>query len=290
MALLYLRRCFHLHFIKMHGLGNDFIMLYDMELALASHPDLPQLARRLCARRTGIGADGLMLVRPSDTCDVRMTLYNSDGSMAEMCGNGIRCFAKYAYDNGICKKDELSVETLAGPMLIRLTVENGKAVKAAVNMGVPRFDRPSIPMTGEGDCLEQSLTVLGETFTYSSVLLGVPHTVVFVDDVDAIDIERFGPVIENLPEYPHRTNVNFAQVIDANTVKVRTWERGCGATLACGTGSSSVAACCAASGRTGRSVRILLALGDLDILWAEDGSVIMTGPAEYSFSGEADIF
>ncbi len=279
-----------LSFTKMHGLGNDFIVINDMQLS----PGLdiaPEQARALCHRRTGIGADGVILVRPSDACTLRMTLFNSDGSEAEMCGNGIRCFAKYAYDTKLISADTLSVETPAGVMRIKLTVQNGLATAAAVDMGVPCLKRADIPMTGDpdADCLEQRMTVDGREYVYSSILLGVPHTVVYVDDIAHTDIARIGPIIEHLPQYPRLTNVNFAQVLDDRTALVRTWERGCGATLACGTGSSSVAVCCAAAGRTGRQVEIRLALGSLYIDWRQDGHVIMTGPAAYSFTGETEI-
>ncbi|MEG1810511.1 MAG: diaminopimelate epimerase [Clostridia bacterium] len=273
---------------KMHGLGNDFLILEDLDGSLERHISGKEAAR-LCARRTGIGADGVILVQHSAVCDIRMIIFNSDGSAAQMCGNGIRCFAKYVYDSGIISHKRFSVETLAGAMHIALSTKDGKADSVTVDMGEAHFERSDIPMIGSGDCLMQSMCVQDREFTYSSVLLGVTHTVVLVGDVCSIDIEKYGPLIENLPIFPCRTNVNFTQVIDKNTLRVRTWERGCGATLACGTGSSSAAVCCAAAGLTSRSVRVELELGTLDIVWAEDNRVSMTGPAEFVFMGELTI-
>ena len=271
-----------MHFTKLHGLGNDFVTFDNRNGAIAEEKK-NALAARLCHRRTGIGGDGMILVENSETCDTRMRIFNSDGSEAEMCGNGVRCFAKYVYDNGIVKKERFSVETLAGPMIADLTVENGLCTHVRVNMGKPFFNRAEIPVVGEGECQLQTLKALDRTFTFSTILLGVPHTVVFVDDVLGFDWQKYGAEIERMP------NVNFAQVLDENNVLVRTFERGCGPTLACGTGSSSVAVCCARAGKTGRRVTIHLELGTLTIEWAESGEVFMTGPAALAFSGEVAI-
>ncbi len=273
-------------FTKAHGLGNDFVITDDREEKLQG---LSALAKRLCHRRTGIGADGLILVRESQTCDTRMVIFNSDGSEAEMCGNGVRCFAKYVYDKGIVKTDSFSVETLAGPMVIDLTVENGLAAAARVDMGVPEFRRECIPMTGQGECRLEKLTALDREFTYSTILLGVPHTVVFVEEMPSYeDLCRYGAFIETMPLFPRKTNVNFTRVMDRETVEVRTWERGCGATYACGTGSSSAAVCAHLAGFTGKHVKVCLELGALDILYGENGHVFMTGPAAFAFEGEVD--
>ena len=268
-------------FTKMHGLGNDFILVEDPNADIHGGSGL---AKKLCDRRTGIGADGLILVRKSDRADVRMSIFNSDGSEAEMCGNGIRCFGRYAFDRGLVPKDGFSVDTLAG--IMRIEIASADPFLCTVNMGKPVFDRPDIPMTGSGVCKLEKLEALGREFTYSTILLGVPHTVVFVDGVSFADAEKYGPVIERLPMFINRTNVNFAHVADDHTVEVITWERGCGVTLACGTGSSSVAVCCADAGFTKRRCTIKLPIGDLQIDWAPDGHVYMTGPAEYTFCGE----
>lgn len=212
------------------------------------------MARKLCHRRTGIGADGLVFVRKSETCDVRMQIFNSDGSEAEMCGNGVRCFAKYVYDKGIFKHERMSVETLAGPMIIDLTVKDGVAVAAKVDMGVPETRREFIPVAGTGECQLEKLAAVDKEFTFSTILLGVPHTVVFMDHLPtAEEVYKYGSVIEPMTSlFPRKTNVNFTHVLDDHTIEVRTYERGCGPTLACGTGSSSAAVCCAMAGYTGK--------------------------------------
>lgn len=274
-----------MRFTKAHGLGNDFVVFDDRGEALSG---LNELSKKLCDRRTGVGGDGMILVRGSEIADTRMVIFNSDGSEAEMCGNGIRCFAKYVYDKGIVPLNRFSVETLAGIMDVSLTVENGAAKTVTVGMGKPEFARQNIPVTGTGDCLLQKIRVLDREFTFSTILLGVPHTVVFVEDLDATDILKYGPIIETHPLFPRKTNVNFTQVLDQKTIRVRTWERGCGATLACGTGSSSAAVCSAVAGFTGKTVEVQLALGSLSIEWANDGTVFMRGPAQFVFEGELD--
>jgi len=275
-----------MRFTKMHGLGNDFIVLDDRQKALS---DLNNVSKTLCDRRTGIGADGMILVQDSASYETQMRIFNSDGSKAEMCGNGIRCFAKYVYDTGIVQKEVFSVETLAGTMEISLAAQNGKVQTVTVNMGKPELKRERIPVTGTGTCLNQQLTALGRVFTFSTILLGVPHTVVFTESINEEDVLRYGPIIETLPLFPKKTNVNFTQVFDHENIMVRTWERGCGMTLACGTGTSSAAVCCALSGFTGRKVNAHLALGTLLIDWARDDDVYMTGPAKTVYEGEIDL-
>ena len=271
---------------KMHGLGNDFIVFFDegtVEL------DVTDMAQRLCDRHTGIGADGLVIVMPSEVADVRMRIINSDGSEAEMCGNGIRCFAKYAYDRKIITKDIFTVETLAGIMTPEIIAEDGVAKLVKVNMGKPTFTASAIPMAVEAEkVIDYTIDVDGTSYVVSSVLLGVPHTEVFVDDVKTVPLTVLGPKIEKHPLFPKGTNVNFVQVVNENTVKVRTWERGAGATLACGTGSCSSAVMAHEKGLTGRSVDVELYLGTLHIDYDEDGTVYMTGPAEEVFSLELE--
>lgn len=271
---------------KMHGLGNDFIVFFDegtIEL------DVTDMAQRLCDRHTGIGADGLVIVMPSEVADVRMRIINSDGSEAEMCGNGIRCFAKYAYDRKIITKDIFTVETLAGIMTPEIIAEDGVAKLVKVNMGKPTFTASAIPMAVEAEkVIDYTIDVDGTSYVVSSVLLGVPHTEVFVDDVKTVPLTVLGPKIEKHPLFPKGTNVNFVQVVNENTVKVRTWERGAGATLACGTGSCSSAVMAHEKGLTGRSVDVQLYLGTLHIDYDEDGTVYMTGPAEEVFSLELE--
>lgn len=272
-------------FVKMHGLGNDFVFIEDKT---GQDKDYTALARAMCNRHTGIGADGLIVIVDSRVADVRMRIINSDGSEAEMCGNGIRCFAKYVYDSGIIEKKRFTVETPAGIMEPEITVgADNKAKLITLNMGRPSFNRSEIPMEGaDGRVLNEDLCVDGENWKITSLLMGVPHTVTYVDDVDTVDIEKIGPLFEKHEAFPKHTNINFAQQMDDRTVKVRTWERGAGATLACGTGSCSVAVASFLNGRTGREVDIQLPLGTLHIEYREeDGNVYMTGPAAVSFTG-----
>ncbi len=275
-------------FVKAHGLGNDFVIA-DGRNGAYTDTDLCALARRVCHRRTGVGADGLIFVRESSTEDIRMQLFNSDGSEAEMCGNGIRCFAKYVFDKGIIRNEKFVIETLAGPQRIELAVKDGKTASVRVNMGSPFREKRDIPMTGEGECRLEKINALGREFTFSAILLGVPHAAVFVDEIpENEELCRYGRAIETAPVFPRRANVNFTRVIDPENIEVRTWERGCGATYACGTGSSSAAVCSAIAGKTGRHVFVHLALGTLEILWADDGNVYMTGPAEFAFEGDME--
>lgn len=275
-----------MRFVKAHGLGNDFIIVDDRQDEYTK--DLPDLARKLCHRRTGVGADGLMFVRQSGDCDAYMQLFNSDGSVAPMCGNGIRCFAKYVYDLGIVKKESFTVDTIAGVQRIELRTQDGRALAARVNLGKPERKKPLIPMLGEGECVLEKLNAGGKVATFSAIFLGNPHAVVFVEELPAHEeLCRVGREIERAPIFPKGANVNFTRVIDKENIEVRTFERGCGATWACGTGSSSAAVCSAIAGFTGRSVTVHLMLGMLDILWDADGSVYMTGPAEFAFEGEA---
>lgn len=272
-------------FVKMHGLGNDFVFIEDKT---GQDKDFTALARAMCNRHTGIGADGLIVIVDSRVADVRMRIINSDGSEAEMCGNGIRCFAKYVYDNGIIEKKRFTVETPAGIMEPEITVgADNKAELITINMGRPSFNRSEIPMEGaEGRVMNEDLCVNGANWKITSLLMGVPHTVTYVDDVDTVDIEKIGPLFEKHEAFPKHTNINFAQQMDDRTVKVRTWERGAGATLACGTGSCSVAVASFLNGRTGREVDIQLPLGTLHIEYREeDDNVYMTGPAAVSFTG-----
>lgn len=270
-------------FTKMHGLGNDFLVID----ARGMHGvDFNALAPQLCDRHTGVGADGLLLVQNSDTADVCMRIVNSDGSEAEMCGNGIRCFAKYVYEQGVVKKTAFSVETLAGVMRPALLIEDGAVTGVRVDMGRPFLNCEEIPVEGTGRCIDRELTVNGQALRFTSVLVGVPHTMIFVNDLTKADIAGLGSAVERAPVFPRRTNVNFVEVVDDHTVRSRTWERGCGRTLACGTGACSTAVACALTGRTGRSVDVQIELGTLHIDWAANDHVYMTGPAEVAFTGE----
>ncbi|MEZ4483635.1 MAG: diaminopimelate epimerase [Syntrophotaleaceae bacterium] len=275
-------------FAKMHGAGNDYVYVNCFEETIN---DPAALARQVSNRNFGIGSDGLILIMPSEVADVCMRMFNSDGSESEMCGNGIRCVAKYAYDHGLVTKKEISAETGAGILTLQLfTNEAGKVDRVRVNMGQPRLTRGQIPMTGSPDqqVINQELKVLDRTFHITCVSMGNPHCVIFVDNVDEFPLEKYGPVIENHDLFPNRTNVEFVEVVSHQEVKQRTWERGAGETLACGTGASAVAVAGALTERTERTILNHLLGGDLELEWTEEGSVFMTGPAVQVFEGTFD--
>ena len=220
-------------FWKMHGLGNDYVVI-DNRDAKINDREASELALRLCKRRFSIGADGVLFVSKSTVADAKMRIFNADGSEAEMCGNGIRCFAKYCYENDITrKKSEVIVETLAGKKRTWLTVENGLVQSVMVDMGLPELERSKIPMVGQGKFINENLQVDGDTYEATCLSVGNPHCVIFVDAVDDFPVELAGSKIENHQLFPKRTNVDFAQVLSENEIKVRVWERGCGETLAC---------------------------------------------------------
>ncbi|HEY3371797.1 MAG TPA: diaminopimelate epimerase [Prolixibacteraceae bacterium] len=276
-----------MQFQKMHGLGNDFIFLNNIDLLKY---DLHTLAIRLCNRNTGIGADGIVLILPSKKADIRMRIINADGSEANMCGNAIRCFAKLVYEAGMISTDSFTIETFAGIIIPELITDNGNVMAVRVNMGQPRLTRADIPMLGKktGKVINEPLKIGKADFQITSLLMGVPHTMVFVDDLDQIDTVVIGRQIEKNNVFPKGTNVNFVQVINDREIKVRTWERGAGSTLACGTGSCASAVASALTGKTGKQVTVHLALGDLLIEWIGE-NVFMTGPATKAFSGEIEF-
>ncbi len=278
---------FFMRFTKMHGLGNDFIFIENPD---NQEMDYSSLAIRWCHRQLGIGADGIVAVLPSEVADLRMRIVNADGSEANMCGNAIRCFARYAYERGLVKSEKSRIETFAGIIVPEVIIRNGKVDSVRVNMGKPNTARQFIPMMGtEKEAVQVPVQVLGQQFFLTSLLMGVPHSIVFVDDVNSFELEKFGPMIEKHPLFPKGTNVNFVEVVNNERIKLRTWERGAGATLACGTGSCASAVASAINELTGRHVFVELKYGQLEIEWAEDGTVFMTGPAEESFSGEFDF-
>lgn len=274
-------------FTKMHGLGNDFIFFENPDNTDINYS---ALAIKLCHRQLSIGADGIIAVLPSTIADLRMRIINADGSEANMCGNAIRCFAKYAFERDLVKKTVFSIETFAGIIIPEVEITDGKVSRVKVNMGKPATERKTIPMLGdEPEAIQVPVEVYGETVLLTSLLMGVPHTMVFVDDVNETDLLRIGPAIEKHPLFPRKTNVNFVQVLDRNHIKVRTWERGAGATLACGTGSCAAGVASMINQFTNRKVTVELYHGALEIEWTEDGTVYMTGPAEESFSGEIEL-
>lgn len=271
-------------FTKMHGLGNDFIFFENLD---NKEMDYSALAIKMCHRQLGIGADGIIAVLPSEIADLRMRIINADGSEANMCGNAIRCFAKYAYERGLAKTTTFRIETFAGIIIPEVIITDRKVTAVRVNMGKPGTERQMIPMLGdEKEAIRVPVQVGDKEFQLTSLLMGVPHTMIFVDDLTGIELEKVGRSIEKHELYPQGTNVNFVEVVSSNHIKLRTWERGAGATLACGTGSCASAVASVLNNHTGRKVAVELQYGQLDIEWAEDGTVFMTGPAEESFSGE----
>ena len=272
-----------MQFWKMHGLGNDFIVIDNRDGQICD-ADSAGLARRLCERHISIGADGLLLLSNSAVSDMQMRIFNADGSEAEMCGNGVRCFAKYCYENGILKKKQLAVETLAGVKHVWLIVENDTVIAVKVDMGTPEWDRSKIPMQGQGTCINQDLRVDEETYKVTCLSMGNPHCVIFVENVDEFPVEYVGPIIENHEAFPKRTNVEFTQVSGKNELKVRVWERGCGETMACGTGACASALVANHLGKVSGKVKVHLRGGNLLLDVGE--RVFMTGPAEKVFEGK----
>jgi diaminopimelate epimerase len=282
-------------FVKMHGLGNDFILIDCINKSLGDSSFLSYLAKKLCNRNFGIGADGLILILPSSKADLRMRIFNYDGSEAQMCGNGIRCFAKYAYENKLVSKNEFTVETLAGiitPELIFQDLKDKKVLGVKVDMGTPKLRRREIPMTGEDTptVVNEILKINSEqTFKITCVSMGNPHCIVFVDDVQSIQVDEIGPKIENHPFFPEKTNAEFIQIINNKELNFRVWERGVGETLACGTGACAALVAAVLNKKTDQEATIHLPGGDLDIRWADDKHIYMTGPAELVFKGEMNI-
>ena len=276
-------------FVKMQGLGNDFILIDCLSKPLSDSSFLSNLAKKLCNRNFGIGADGLMLILPSSKADLRMRIFNYDGSEAQMCGNGIRCFAKYAYENKLVSKNRFTVETLAGIIIPELIMVNKKVSGIKVDTGIPKLRRREIPMIGEDSptVIDETLKVNPEqTFKITCVSMGNPHCITFVNDVQSIPADEIGPKIENHPLFPEKTNVEFIQVLNKQEINFRVWERGVGETLACGTGACAALVAAVLNKKTDREATIHLPGGDLDIQWADDGHVYMTGPAELVFRGE----
>lgn len=274
-------------FTKMQGIGNDYIYINCFEEKVE---DPAALSVRLSNRRFGIGSDGIILIKPSEKADCEMDIYNADGSRAMMCGNGIRCVGKYVYDRGICKKNPLRVDTQSGVKTLYLHVENDAVQTVRVDMGAPILAPAEIPVQLPGECaVNVPYTVNGKEEHITCVSMGNPHCVLFVDDVDALDLEKIGPAFENAPIFPQRVNTEFIQIISEKEVKMRVWERGSGETWACGTGACASAVACALNGKTGRQVRLHLRGGDLTVQWDEQtGSVFMEGPAAFVFDGTVD--
>lgn len=272
-------------FTKMQGLGNDYVYVNCFQEKIENPVEV---AIKVSNRNFGIGSDGLIMINPSKVADFEMEMYNADGSRGKMCGNGIRCVGKYVYDYGLTDKTSISVETLGGIKYLDFTIEDGKVKSVKVDMGSPELVPANIPIVAEGDSvINAPIIVDGKEYRMTGVSMGNPHTVVYVDDVKGLEIEKIGPKFENHECFPDRINTEFAHVIDRNTVEMRVWERGSGETLACGTGACAVAVASILNGLTEDKVTVRLLGGDLQIEWDRvENKVYMTGPAEVSFDGE----
>nr|WP_296093559.1 diaminopimelate epimerase [uncultured Dorea sp.] len=275
-------------FTKMHGLGNDYVYVNCFEEKIDNPP---AVARFVSDRHFGIGSDGLIMINPSKVADFEMEMYNADGSRGEMCGNGIRCVAKYVYDYGLTDKTQISVETLGGIKYLDLTVEDGKVTLVKVDMGKPELKAELIPIVSDNEqVLDEPIEVDGKEYRMTGVSMGNPHTVIYVDDVKNLDLETIGPKFENHERFPKRINTEFVRCIDRHTVEMRVWERGSGETLACGTGACAVAVASILNNLTDTQVTVKLLGGDLQIEWdKEKDRVFMTGPAKVVFDGVIDI-
>ncbi len=273
-------------FVKMHGAGNDYVYVDCFRQTIE---DPANLAREISDRNFGVGGDGLILIEPSKKADVKMRMFNIDGSEGEMCGNGIRCVAKYAFDHGLVDRTEITVETGAGVLPLTMYPNKHEHIdKVRVNMGPPRLTRGDLPMVGVAheQVINMELEILDRTFEVTCVSMGNPHCVIYVDDVENFPVKRYGYAIENHELFPQRINVEFVEVISPNEVRQRTWERGSGETLACGTGSSAVTVAGVLTGRTKGKLLNHLTGGDLEMEWDGKNEVFMTGPAVEVFSGE----
>lgn len=272
-------------FTKMHGIGNDYVYVNCFKEEIENPSEL---ARFVSNRNFGVGSDGLILIRPSEKADFQMDMYNSDGSQAEMCGNGIRCVGKYVYDYGLTDKTQITVDTLAGIKYLDLTVEDGKVSKIRVNMGEPILKPELVPVISPEDpAVDIPIEVKGKKYNMTCVSMGNPHAVIFMDHVKDLDIEVIGPYFENHTCFPKRTNTEFVEILDRNTVNMRVWERGAGETLACGTGACATAVACVLNDKTEDKLTVHLLGGDLQIEWdRETNQIYMTGSATTVFDGE----
>ncbi|MGI6069433.1 MAG: diaminopimelate epimerase [Blautia sp.] len=278
-------------FTKMQGIGNDYVYVNCFSEQV---PDPSHTARLVSDRHFGIGSDGLILIKPSETADCQMEMYNADGSQSPMCGNGIRCVAKYVYDYGLVNKDTITVETKCGIKTLHLAIDNGKVSQVTVNMGSPILEAAQIPILADTkEVLSMPLAIGGKTYAVTGVSMGNPHAVTYLDslsELEQLEIEKIGPLFENHPVFPERTNTEFVKILDRHTAQMRVWERGSGETLACGTGACAVAVASILNGLTEEEITVKLLGGDLKIRWdrAAD-TVYMTGPAAVVFDGEIQL-
>ncbi len=276
-----------LPFVKMHGIGNDYVYVDAFAHRIA---DPAALARRVSPRRTGIGSDGLILIRPSELADCRMEMYNADGSRGAMCGNGIRCVGKYAFEHHLARANPMHVETDSGIKVLHLTVCGSEVSEVTVDMGEPILDGPAIPVAAVGRVIDSPLEVDGVAWQVTCVSMGNPHCIVFTADVEALDLARLGPPFEQHRFFPARVNTEFVHVETPTLLRMRVWERGSGETAACGTGACAALVAAVLTGRAARRATVRLNGGDLAIEWREsDGHVVMSGAAEEVFRGEIEV-
>lgn len=280
-----------MQFSKWHGTGNDFIIINGLRETPATVARLQEQAAFLCDRHLGIGADGLVIVLPSETADIRMKIINSDGSEAEMCGNASRCFTRYVFENGLVPKRHMEIETLAGIIRTELAEGDGSNAMIRVDLGEPKLKRGQIPMQGNPDdtAVHVPVQVGEQTFYATAVSTGVPHCVIFVEDLKDIELGVLGPQIECHELFPRKTNVEFVKVVGKDEAIMKVWERGAGITMACGTGASATLVAAALNGLTGRKAVIHLEGGDLSIEWNQSNRVILSGTATQVFRGEIEI-
>ena len=273
-----------LEFTKMQGLGNDYIYIDATKIRI-KNPNM--LAKYMSDRHFGVGADGLILILPSSKADFSMRMFNADGSEAEMCGNGIRCVAKFVYDKCLTDKKIITVDTKAGIKTLTLNVVGKYVDTVKVDMGIPKYESECIPVISNTKIAKNlKIEILDKIFDVTCVSMGNPHTVIFVDDVDSFDVKKYGELIEKNEMFPQRTNVEFVEIKDNSNIKMRVWERGTGETLACGTGACASVVACVLNGLTSRNVRVKLLGGNLDILYNDNNHVYMTGPAKTVFEGK----
>ncbi len=274
-----------MRFTKMQGCGNDYVYVNCFEEKIE---DRPALSRLVSNRNFGVGSDGLICICPSDIADLKMDMYNADGSYSPMCGNGIRCVGKYAFDKGLTDKTKITVETGGSIKTLELNIKNGQVTSVRVDMGSPELRPQYIPIAEHGrDFINRSVIVVDEEYFVTAVNVGNPHAVVFVDDVDALDLKNLGPRFENHPLFPERVNTEFVQVIDKSTLKMRVWERGSGETLACGTGATASLVAAVLCGHTENAATLKLLGGELFIEWDRNANKLyMTGPAVTVFDGQ----
>lgn len=276
-------------FTKMHGCGNDYVYVNCFQETV-EHPE--EVSRRISDRHFGIGADGLILIKPSEKADFEMDMYNADGSSGAMCGNGIRCVAKYVYDYGLTDQTSISVDTKSGVKYLDLMVKDGRVEQVRVNMGAPELTASRIPVLSETEqVIGRSVEIGGVEYRYTAVSMGNPHAVVFVEETDCLELEKIGPLFEHYSGFPDRINTEFVKVLDDRTVQMRVWERGSGETLACGTGACAVAVAAVLNGVVkGNQVTVKLLGGTLQVEWdREKNLVFMTGPAAVVFDGEINL-